>query len=88
MSIKHQDRHHTNLGPPLCGTDQLEHAYDFLVRNHAAGRLRPVEGISGDLVGIYASILGLDKQHAMAKGQMVIKQKDGTEILLRPTRIQ
>lgn len=85
MAIRDGERHKAYLGPPLCSAQTRQLAYDFIARNHAARRLRPVEGVQGDLVETYASILGLDQEHVAATYPVVIRRADGAQI---PARFQ
>lgn len=86
---KQSDTHRTILSAPLCSAQTRQLAYEFVARNDAAGRLRPVEGVSGDLAAIYADILGLTENHlaAVKRNEMVIVTSYGREVIVRPQRI-
>lgn len=86
MAIRDGERHKAYLGPPLCSTEQRQLAYDFIVRNHAAGRLPHMPDFQDPIAG-YVSVFGLDEEHAIADSAVVIRQADGREILVRPKRI-
>lgn len=62
MEIRQSDTHRTILGAPLCGPELRQLAFDFIKRNEAAGRLRPIDEWEGDLVTGYADILGLQEE--------------------------
>jgi hypothetical protein len=54
------DRQKTRLGPPLCGSDQHQAAWEVIQSYAAAGMLGPVPDWEGDVADAYADILGLE----------------------------
>jgi hypothetical protein len=87
MAIRDGDKWKAFLSGPLCSVEQRQLAYDFLTRNHEAQRLRSISGWQGSLVEGYASILGLQDEHVAASNVMVIRRSDGSEIPLRPKKV-
>lgn len=89
MKTRQSDTHRTILQAPLCGAQTRQLAYEFVDRSDAAGRLKPVEGVDGDLVAIYADILGLTEEHlaTVKRNEMVVVTSYGREIIINPRRV-
>lgn len=87
LKPKQSDTHRTILQAPLCSEETRQLAYEFVVRN--GDRLKPVEGVEGDRVAIYADILGLTQNHldAVKQTEMVIVTNYGREVIVNPRRV-